>query len=57
MGQMTLVTKPTPSPALPALPGLSQDELSEWLAAQKEPTFRAKQVLDWVWKKKSHQLR
>ena len=37
---------------LPALPGQSPDSLSEWLQEQGEPTFRAKQILDWVWKKK-----
>lgn len=39
-------------PPLPALPGLSMQEVSDWLAAQQEPGFRAKQILDWVWKKK-----
>ena len=37
---------------LPALPGQSPESLSEWLTAQGEPAFRAKQILDWVWKKK-----
>jgi 23S rRNA (adenine2503-C2)-methyltransferase len=37
---------------LPALPGLSPESLSEWLKEQGEPAFRAKQILDWVWKKK-----
>jgi 23S rRNA (adenine2503-C2)-methyltransferase len=37
---------------LPALPGQSPDDLSAWLAEQGEPAFRAKQILDWVWKKK-----
>jgi 23S rRNA (adenine2503-C2)-methyltransferase len=38
--------------ALPALPGLSPEALSAWLAEQGEPPFRAKQILDWIWKKK-----
>lgn len=37
---------------LPALPGQSPESLSKWLTAQGEPAFRAKQILDWVWKKK-----
>lgn len=37
---------------LPALPGQSPEALSEWLKEQGEPPFRAKQILDWVWKKK-----
>jgi 23S rRNA (adenine2503-C2)-methyltransferase len=37
---------------LPALPGLSPEALSAWLAEQGEPPFRAKQILDWIWKKK-----
>ena len=39
--------------ALPALPGQSPEALSAWLSAQGEPAFRAKQILDWVWKKKA----
>jgi len=37
----------------PALTGLTPDTLSEWLAAEGQPAFRAGQILDWVWKKKS----
>jgi len=38
---------------LPALPGVSPETLSAWLAEQGEPAFRAKQILEWVWKKKA----
>lgn len=37
---------------LPALPGQSPAALSAWLQQQNDPAFRAKQILDWVWKKK-----
>lgn len=37
---------------LPALTGTTPQALAEWLAAHGEPAFRAKQILDWVWKKK-----
>ncbi|MBC7981382.1 MAG: 23S rRNA (adenine(2503)-C(2))-methyltransferase RlmN [Armatimonadetes bacterium] len=37
---------------LPALPGQSPEALSLWLHEQGEPSFRAKQILEWVWKKK-----
>ncbi len=37
---------------LPALPGQSPEEIAAWLETQGEPAFRAKQILDWVWKKK-----
>ncbi len=37
---------------LPALPGQSPQALATWLETQGEPSFRAKQILDWVWKKK-----
>lgn len=37
---------------LPALPGQSPQAISAWLTEQRQPPFRAKQILDWVWKKK-----
>jgi 23S rRNA (adenine2503-C2)-methyltransferase len=37
---------------LPALSGLSPDALAIWLESAGEPAFRARQILDWVWKKK-----
>ena len=36
----------------PALTGLNADKLQDWFSQQDQPSFRAKQVLDWVWKKK-----
>jgi 23S rRNA (adenine2503-C2)-methyltransferase len=38
---------------LPALTGLSPDALAEWLQDAGEPSFRAGQILKWVWKKKA----
>ena len=38
--------------ALPSLLGISADELGSWLRDQGEPPFRARQILEWVWKKK-----
>lgn len=35
-----------------ALTGVSPESLAAWLNAAEEPAFRAKQILDWVWKKK-----
>jgi len=49
MTQVAPIEKQAPKPALP---GLSKNELGEWLSAQGEPAFRAKQILDWIWKKK-----
>jgi 23S rRNA (adenine2503-C2)-methyltransferase len=37
---------------LPALTGLSPDSLATWLKDAGEPSFRAGQILEWVWKKK-----
>lgn len=37
---------------LPALPGISPEDLTIWMRDQGEPAFRAKQILEWVWKKK-----
>jgi 23S rRNA (adenine2503-C2)-methyltransferase len=37
---------------LPALTGISPQALSAWLSEQDEPSFRSKQILDWLWKKK-----
>ena len=37
---------------LPALTGIAPDELAQWLKQQDEPSYRAQQILDWVWKKK-----
>ena len=36
----------------PALTGLNAEQLQDWFSKQDQPSFRAKQVLDWVWKKK-----
>jgi 23S rRNA (adenine2503-C2)-methyltransferase len=38
---------------LPSLTGVSPAALADWLAAQGEPSFRAAQILEWVWKKKA----
>ena len=38
--------------SLPALTGLSPDALAAWLKDAGEPSFRAGQILEWVWKKK-----
>ncbi len=38
---------------LPALTGLSPDALAAWLDEAGEPSFRAGQILEWVWKKKA----
>jgi 23S rRNA (adenine2503-C2)-methyltransferase len=37
--------------SLPALTGLSHDALATWLRDADEPSFRAGQILDWVWRK------
>jgi 23S rRNA (adenine2503-C2)-methyltransferase len=37
---------------LPALTGLSPENLAAWLKDAGEPSFRATQILAWVWKKK-----
>ena len=39
-------------PMLPALTGLTPDTLAAWLKEQGQPSFRAAQILEWVWKKK-----
>jgi 23S rRNA (adenine2503-C2)-methyltransferase len=49
---MSEAASSTRTEPLPALPGESPEAISEWLASQGEPAFRAKQILDWVWKKK-----
>ncbi len=36
----------------PALTGLTPESLADWLKEQGEPSFRAAQILEWVWKKK-----
>lgn len=41
---------------LPSLTGLSHEELTSWLKEQGEPTFRANQILDWMWKKKADSI-
>ena len=41
---------------LPALTGLAPDTLAAWLKDQGEPSFRAAQILDWVWKKKAESI-
>ena len=35
-----------------ALTGLTPESLAAWLKEQGEPSFRAAQILEWVWKKK-----
>jgi 23S rRNA (adenine2503-C2)-methyltransferase len=37
---------------LPALTGLTPEALAAWLKDAGEPSFRAAQILEWVWKKK-----
>lgn len=37
---------------LPALTGLTPETLATWLKEQGEPSFRAAQILEWIWKKK-----
>ncbi len=37
---------------LPALTGLTPDSLATWLKDVGEPSFRATQIFEWVWKKK-----
>ncbi len=37
---------------LPALTGLTPESLATWLKDANEPSFRAAQILEWVWKKK-----
>jgi 23S rRNA (adenine2503-C2)-methyltransferase len=37
---------------LPSLTGISPESLAIWLADAGEPSFRASQILEWVWKKK-----
>jgi 23S rRNA (adenine2503-C2)-methyltransferase len=37
----------------PALTGLTPDALAAWLKDAGEPSFRAAQILEWVWKKKA----
>jgi 23S rRNA (adenine2503-C2)-methyltransferase len=41
------------TPAQPPLTGETLDSLTEKLRAQGEPAFRAKQILDWVYKKRA----
>ena len=41
------------APAKPPLTGETLDSLTERLRAQGEPAFRAKQILDWVYKKRA----
>jgi 23S rRNA (adenine2503-C2)-methyltransferase len=38
---------------LPALTGMTPDELAAWLGEQGEPAFRRDQILEWVWRKKA----
>ncbi len=40
-----------PPPVLPALTGLSKDDLTALMAEWDQPAFRAGQILDWVWRK------
>ncbi|HTB81671.1 MAG TPA: 23S rRNA (adenine(2503)-C(2))-methyltransferase RlmN [Opitutaceae bacterium] len=41
------------TPAKPPLTGETLDSLTEKLRAQGEPAFRAKQIIDWVYKKRA----
>jgi 23S rRNA (adenine2503-C2)-methyltransferase len=41
---------------LPSLTGLSPESLAAWLKEAGEPSFRAKQILEWVWKKKVNSI-
>ena len=41
-----------PAPAKPAIYGETLDSLTAALAAQGQPAFRAKQILDWLYKKR-----
>src|SRR4051794_34686035 len=41
------------TPAKPPLTGETLDSLAERLRARGEPAFRAKQVLDWLYKKRA----
>src|SRR3954471_810427 len=41
------------TPARPPLTGETLDSLTERLRAQGEPVFRAKQILDWLYKKRA----
>ena len=36
----------------PSLTGQNADQLSDWFSQHDQPSFRVKQVLDWIWKKK-----
>ena len=38
---------------LPALTGITPEALAAWLKDSGEPSFRASQILEWVWKKKA----
>ncbi|MEI6463266.1 MAG: 23S rRNA (adenine(2503)-C(2))-methyltransferase RlmN [Verrucomicrobiota bacterium] len=40
------------TPAKPPLTGETLDSLTEFLRAHREPAFRAKQILDWLYKKR-----
>jgi len=44
--------KKTANPMLPALTGLTPESLAAWLEEQGQPSFRAAQILEWLWKKK-----
>jgi 23S rRNA (adenine2503-C2)-methyltransferase len=49
-----LIVRPVKfTPAKPPLTGESLDSLTEKLRAQGEPAFRAKQILDWLYKKRA----
>lgn len=41
---------------LPSLSGLNSEQLEQWFEQAGEPSFRARQVLDWVWKKKVNSI-
>jgi 23S rRNA (adenine2503-C2)-methyltransferase len=45
------ISKISPMP-LPALTGLHSESLAAWLKEAAEPSFRANQILEWIWKKK-----
>ena len=47
---MTIDVDPVPKDTRPGLSGLTAAELAAWVAVQGEPTFRARQIGDAIWK-------
>jgi 23S rRNA (adenine2503-C2)-methyltransferase len=48
----TAATRQPAQTMLPALTGLTPETLAAWLKEAGEPSFRAAQILEWIWKKK-----